>query len=203
MLSDEETTEIKEKLISHIESSFPQEQMTNARQQIESMNAEQLESFLEKNKMIKSENNTDSNNECVFCSIVSGKINSVKIEENEDALAVLEINPISKGHVIVIPKAHTNKPSKKVYSFADKISKRLKKKFSPKRVEISNSKLFGHEIINVIPIYENENINSKRGSAKMEELGKIKEEIEKGIEKTQKPKKEKIRQFFWLPKRIP
>jgi histidine triad (HIT) family protein len=206
MLSEEEVNEIKEKIISQIGSTFPQEQILSARQQIESMSSEQLESFLKRNKMVTTESGTDSsNNECVFCSIISGKINSVKIDENEEAIAVLEINPVSRGHVIVIQKTHDEKLSKKAYSLAENISKKLKKKLFPREVEISNSKLFGHEIINVIPVYENQNIRSKRGSAKIEELEKIKEELEKEkkIEKIKKPKKEKIKHFFFLPKRIP
>ncbi len=205
MLSDEETQEIKQKIISHVESTFPAEQIPSARQQIESMNSQQLESFLERNKLIKKESETNSDDECVFCSIASGKINSVKIDENEGAVAVLEINPVSRGHVIIIPKEHENKSSKSILSLADKASKKLKKKLSPRKVEISNSRLFGHEIINVIPVYESESINSKRISAKIEELEKIKEEIEKEKkpEKIRKAPKEKIKQFFWLPKRIP
>jgi len=206
MLSEEEANEIKEKIISQIESTFPQEQILSARQQIESMNSKQLEGFLKRNKMVTTEPGTDSpNNECVFCSIVSGKINSVKMDENEEAIAVLEINPVSRGHVIVIQKTHDEKLSKKAYSLAEDISKKLKKKLFPREVEISDSKLFGHEIINVIPVYENQNINSKRNSAKIGELEKIKEELEKEkkIEKISKPRKEKIKHFFFLPKRIP
>ncbi|OGJ12998.1 hypothetical protein A3K82_01110, partial [Candidatus Pacearchaeota archaeon RBG_19FT_COMBO_34_9] len=188
----------------HIESSFPEEQMTNARQQIESMNAEQLENFLEKNNLIKKESNTeDAGRECIFCAIVSDKIKSVRIDENEGAIAVLEINPISKGHSIIIPKEHTEKISKKTLSFAKKVSKNIQKKFSPKSIEISKSKLFGHEIINLLPVYTNENFNSEKKSAKMEELEGIKEELEKKPKKIAKPKKEKTEEFLWLPKRIP
>src|SRR4030043_798070 len=100
---------------------------------------------------------------------VSDKIKSVRIDENEGAIAVLEINPISKGHSIIIPKKHTEKISKKTLSFAKKVSKNIQKKFSPKSIEISKSKLFGHEIINLLPVYTNENFNSEKKSAKMEE----------------------------------
>ncbi len=207
MLSEEEMREIKEKIISHIESTFPAEQISSAKHQIETMNSDQLGSFLQRNKMIKADDSeTDSNNDCVFCSIASGKINSVKIEDDDDAVAVLEINPVSRGHIIIIPKEHSDKSSKKAFSLAKKISKKLKKKLLPKSIEISNSRLFGHEIINVIPVYDKENINSKRSSVKIEELEKIKEELEKEkkIEKIRKKTKiEEIKQFFWLPKRIP
>jgi histidine triad (HIT) family protein len=207
MLSDEETIEIKQKLISQIESTFPPEQILSAKSQIESMNHEQLENFLEKNKLIKN-SEEERNNECVFCNIASGKINSVKLGENETAVAVLEINPISKGHFIVIPVEHTDYAQKEAMELAKKISKKIREKFSAKDIEISKSKMFGHEIINVLPVYNNENLNSERHHESMEELERIKEELEEEKEKKEEVKedktlKEKIEEFLWLPKRIP
>lgn len=204
MLSDEETEEIKQKLLLHIESTFPAEQVINAKKQVELMNPEQLENFLEKNKLLKEKNPYEnSKNECVFCSIVSGKIHSVKIDENEDAIAVLEINPISKGHSLIIPKNH-DKSSKKALALAKNISKKIKEKLKPKNIEISEASLFGHRVINLLPVYEDESFDSKRKSAKIEELEKVREELERSREKVQKkPKSKRIKEIFWLPKRIP
>ena len=44
--------------------------------------------------------------ECVFCKIVKGEIPCRKIFENEEVLAFLDINPVSRGHTLVIPKKH-------------------------------------------------------------------------------------------------
>jgi len=55
MLSQEQIEQIKKQLLQQVESSFPEEKKEFAKQQIESMNAEQLEEFLEKNKLIKSQ----------------------------------------------------------------------------------------------------------------------------------------------------
>jgi histidine triad (HIT) family protein len=44
--------------------------------------------------------------DCIFCEIVAGKIPSFKIFEDEKVLAFLDINPVSRGHTLVIPKAH-------------------------------------------------------------------------------------------------
>ena len=46
-------------------------------------------------------------NNCVFCAIAAGEIPSFKIYEDDLVLAYLDINPFSKGHTLVIPKAHT------------------------------------------------------------------------------------------------
>ena len=43
---------------------------------------------------------------CIFCQIVKGKIPAKIIAENDHALAFLDINPISDGHTLVIPKKH-------------------------------------------------------------------------------------------------
>ncbi len=43
---------------------------------------------------------------CIFCKIVAGEIPSRKIYEDELVLAFLDIAPINKGHVLVIPKEH-------------------------------------------------------------------------------------------------
>ena len=44
--------------------------------------------------------------DCLFCKIVSGKIPSYKIYEDELVYAFLDINPDSNGHTLVIPKKH-------------------------------------------------------------------------------------------------
>ena len=46
-------------------------------------------------------------NNCVFCAIADGEIPSFKIYEDDIALAYLDINPFTKGHCLVIPKAHS------------------------------------------------------------------------------------------------
>lgn len=46
-------------------------------------------------------------NNCVFCAIAAGEIPSFKVYEDDLVLAYLDINPVSEGHTLVIPKAHT------------------------------------------------------------------------------------------------
>ena len=43
---------------------------------------------------------------CVFCAIAAGEIPCFKVYEDEVVLAYLDINPFTKGHVLVIPKEH-------------------------------------------------------------------------------------------------
>jgi histidine triad (HIT) family protein len=44
--------------------------------------------------------------DCIFCKIVRGEIPYYKIYEDNDFLAFLDINPVSLGHTLLIPKFH-------------------------------------------------------------------------------------------------
>jgi diadenosine tetraphosphate (Ap4A) HIT family hydrolase len=44
---------------------------------------------------------------CVFCAIVAGQAPAIRICEDDDYLAILDIRPFTRGHTLVVPKAHT------------------------------------------------------------------------------------------------
>jgi histidine triad (HIT) family protein len=209
MLSEEQIIQIKQQLLQQIESTFPEDKKEIARQQVESMNDEQLEEFLKQNNLVKNQEGA-SQVKCIFCSIISGKVPSHKIYENENAIAVLEINPISLGHIIIIPKEHISSKeqlSSEIFSFAEEISKKIKEKLNPKNVLIEESNIFGHEILNIIPVYENEDLNSPRKKAQPDELEelqiKLTEKIKEQVEEINKEPEEINEKNTWLPKRIP
>jgi len=215
MTTSEEIEQVKNQILKQIEdSNIPNKE--EAKQQIISMNEGQLEEFLKQNKTFQ-ENKT-SGEGCIFCAIISGKIPSFKIDETQEALAVLEINPISKGHLIVIPKTHSEKTQKKSYDLAERLSKKLSQIFQPKKIEIVASSLFGHEIINVFPIYNKETLHSQRNHLEQDDLQELQKQITSFIEtpnQTQetntkelpeltKPKPEIITdKNTWVPKRFP
>ena len=43
---------------------------------------------------------------CLFCKIVAGDIPSTRVYEDERTVAFMDINPGSRGHLLVIPRAH-------------------------------------------------------------------------------------------------
>jgi len=47
--------------------------------------------------------------DCIFCKMVAGQIPVTKLYEDDVVLAFLDINPISDGHSLVIPKQHFEK----------------------------------------------------------------------------------------------
>ncbi|KAI0002376.1 HIT domain-containing protein [Xylariaceae sp. FL0662B] len=48
---------------------------------------------------------------CIFCKIIKGDIPCFKLFESDKTLAFLDISPLSRGHVLVIPKFHGEKLS--------------------------------------------------------------------------------------------
>jgi len=44
--------------------------------------------------------------DCIFCRIAQGKASASIVHEDEDIISFLDINPIQRGHVLVIPKRH-------------------------------------------------------------------------------------------------
>lgn len=69
---------------------------------------------------------------CLFCKITNAEIPAKKIAENDGAIAFLDINPISYGHTLIIPKKHyknlvetTNEDLNYVLSLAKDICNKL------------------------------------------------------------------------------
>ncbi len=47
--------------------------------------------------------------DCIFCRIIAGELKAHTIHEDESVLAFLDIHPSSRGHALVIPKAHAER----------------------------------------------------------------------------------------------
>lgn len=65
--------------------------------------------------------------DCIFCKIAAGQIPAVKIYEDSDVLAFLDIGPISDGHTLVIPKQHFESFDECPPEFLSQITSRLGK----------------------------------------------------------------------------
>jgi len=133
MLSKEQEENLKEQIISQIESTFPENKKLGAIEKIKSMNSEGLEQFIKQNQ------SAGETQECIFCSIIKEKINSYKIKDVKEAIAILEINPISIGHALIIPKKHisdSKEISKNILAFSKEIAEKIKKILNPKEILI-------------------------------------------------------------------
>jgi len=212
MLTDEQLKEIKKQIIKQIDENFPEDKKVFTKNQIQSMTPMEFENFLIENNIIRDANDTEiPTQECIFCSIKEGKVDSFKINENNEAIAILEINPVSKAHTLIIPKEHDSKIPESIIDFANKTAEKIKEVFSPKNIEISESELFGHKLLNIIPIYEKSSLERKKASK--EELSEIQNQIinnekkeiklDKVQEKEPEIPKRKVLKNVRLPKRIP
>jgi len=63
--------------------------------------------------------------DCIFCKIAAGEITSVKIFEDDDVLAFLDIGPISDGHTLIIPKQHCETVDKCDPLILEKVASKL------------------------------------------------------------------------------
>lgn len=105
----------------------------------------------------------------IFTKIIKGEINAYKIAEDENNLAFLDAMPLVEGHTLVIPKQEIdlifdleNEDFKNLWSFAQKISKKLQKAYPSTRVAIAVVGLeVPHAHIHLIPINNVEEMNFK------------------------------------------
>ena len=110
---------------------------------------------------------TQQTQKCLFCSMVDNTIQSKKIYEDEEVITVLDINPATKGHVLVIPKQHVKysyETTTKIFQVANLFAKKLKEIFNyDSNILINNGKDAGqnidHLIVHVIPRYKEDKLN--------------------------------------------
>ena len=206
---------IKSKILGQIKTQYDEQKAQEFTQKINSMNDEEFISFLKQQGIIKEDGTSNNENQCIFCSMVSGEIPTTKIAENNFAIAILELNPISKGHSLIIPKEHLkigDQMNPEIEALAQEVSKELQIAFEPSRVDKIPAAVIDHVAINLIPVYSDETINSTREKKTPEDLSKLKEELdsskkEKPKEETNEEQEEKIKQISdkdtIIPRRIP
>lgn len=118
--------------------------------------------------------------ECIFCSIVGDKIPYYKISENAKSIAILELNPMSKGHCLVLPRDHVKIDglSKTALRLAQKIAKIIKSRINPIPIDvkIETSSFMDHAMINIIPIYKDTKLEKYKASE--DELKEVQELLE-------------------------
>lgn len=125
----------------------------------------------------------------IFTRIVAGEIPSYKIAENEQFYAFLDINPLQKGHTLVIPKREVDyifdledEELAAMHLFAKKIANAIRKTFDCKKVGIAVMGLeVPHAHIHLIPINKEKDmvISNPKLELSREEF----EEIAKAIQK--------------------
>jgi histidine triad (HIT) family protein len=103
----------------------------------------------------------------IFSKIVSGDIPAYKVAEDENHLAFLDIFPLAKGHVLVIPKQETDyifelasEEYLAFWKFAQKVAKVMDKVIACKRIGVAVIGLeVPHAHIHLIPLNNVSDIN--------------------------------------------
>jgi histidine triad (HIT) family protein len=123
----------------------------------------------------------------VFSKIIAGEIPCYKIAENENFFAFLDIFPLRKGHVLVVPKTETDKlfdlPDfylQEMLLFAKPIARAIEKSFNCDRCGISVIGLeVPHAHMHLIPISNANDLNFVQKKLKLspDELKKVQEKI--------------------------
>lgn len=109
--------------------------------------------------------------ECIFCKIVHDEIPSSKVYNNDKVVAFLDVNPVNKGHVLIVPKDHyetlldiPDNIVKELLVIAKKIGKSARKalKADGFNVGMNNFPAAGqvvfHAHLHVIPRFENDGL---------------------------------------------
>ncbi len=128
----------------------------------------------------------------IFSKIINGEIPSYKISENEHFYAFLDIFPLTKGHVLVVPKIEVDKifdlPENylsEMLVFAQPIAKSIEKSFDCNRCGITVIGLeVPHAHLHLLPINSSDDLNFTRTKLALtkEELQTIQQEIIANIE---------------------
>jgi len=194
-ITHEEASKIKKHLLSQLDN-FPEDKQAQIAEQINSMTTEQVEEFIKQNNL------THLGQQCIFCSIAAGKTPSYKIGSDKNNIAILEINPETRGHSLVLPKEHLDQVPESTKLLAQHIKKKLQNKLNPDSIEINELKIMDHSLLEIVPLYGEE---KQRKQASEEELQELQEEILKAkeIQPIEKEDTEEEEIVPILPPRIP
>lgn len=120
--------------------------------------------------------------ECIFCKIIKGEIPFQKVYEDDDVLAFLDVNPVEKGHTLIITKEHyidileiPEELLKKAYSVTQKLTKVISKVFEVEGFNILQNngtkagQTVSHYHIHIIPRYREFKLCLGVGPIKSEE----------------------------------
>lgn len=130
------------------------------------------------------------NNDCIFCKIVKGEIPASIVYENANFTAFLDIQPISHGHLLIIPKEHIvwmqeaeDETVAEIFKIAKKLMSAMKQGLPCDYVQVS---VVGTDVphfhVHLIPRYFNDGLTNwptkeYQGEEKSEVVKKIKGEL--------------------------
>ena len=130
-------------------------------------------------------------NDCVFCKIINGSLPSKTLYEDEILKVIMSIDPITNGHLLVIPKNHQVNIldidetfiSHSFKLIREKLYPMLKEKLNCEGLTLLENNFLGQEIkhfhIHLIPRYQNDNAEMKCNQEILETLDSVYEKLTK------------------------
>ena len=128
----------------------------------------------------------------IFSRIVAGEIPCHKVAENEEFFAFFDINPVAKGHTLVIPKAEVDylfdiddPKLGRMMAFAKRVARAQEAAIPCKRVGLAVMGLeVPHAHIHLVPITKESDMyfGGKKLSLSSEELAEIAQSIRERFE---------------------
>ena len=129
----------------------------------------------------------------IFSKIIAGQIPAYKIAENDNFFAFLDIFPMVKGHVLVVPKIETDKffdlPDNylaEMLLFAKPVAHAIEQSFDCNRCGITVMGLeVPHAHLHLVPINSADDVNFTRRKLKLsdDEFKRIQEKIVEALKK--------------------
>ncbi len=125
---------------------------------------------------------------CIFCKIANGVIPSTTIYEDDMFRVILDLSPATKGHALILPKAHfrnifemDEETASKLFVVATKVAKKMKEALKCDGLNIvqNNEEVAGQTVfhfhLHVIPRYvdDGQNISWNPGTSTPEGLAEI------------------------------
>ena len=127
----------------------------------------------------------------IFSRIIAGEIPCYKIAEDENFFAFLDINPLAKGHTLVVPKIEEDyifnlddKTVSDMMLFSKKVAKAIEKSVTCLRIGVAVIGLeVPHAHIHLIPINKEADMNFKNPKLKLtpEEMAEITNNIKQNL----------------------
>ncbi len=107
--------------------------------------------------------------DCLFCKIVAGEVPSTRVHEDDRTIAFMDINPATRGHLLVIPREHATDvrdiPTEDLHAVLDvvqRLARTMEDKLGADGVNLLNStgraawQTVFHFHLHVIPRYDND-----------------------------------------------
>lgn len=133
---------------------------------------------------------------CIFCKIANGEIPSATLYEDEDFRVILDLGPASKGHALILPKAHAaniyelpDETAGKAMILAKHMATRLRDGLHCDGFNIvqNNGEIAGQTVfhfhMHLIPRYEGDTVTVKWEEHPMEDVDmeQLRQDIRKAL----------------------